>query len=70
MFQEVVQQVVNGLVLGSTYALIALGLTMIYGILGIVNWAHSELYMLGAFVGVFLVVHLQLPFLLGLVLAM
>ena len=70
MFQEIVQQVVNGLVLGSTYALIALGLTMIYGILGIVNWAHSELYMLGAFVGVYLVVHLHLPFLLGLVLAM
>ena len=50
MFQELIQQIVNGLVLGSTYALIALGLTMIYGILGIVNWAHSELYMLGAFV--------------------
>ena len=65
MFQEIVQQIVNGLVLGSTYALIALGLTMIYGILGIVNWAHSELYMLGAFVGVFMVVHLKLPFLLG-----
>ena len=70
MLQEVVQQIVNGLVLGSTYALIALGLTMIYGILGIVNWAHSELYMLGAFVGVFMVVTLHLPFLVGLVLAM
>ncbi len=70
MVQEFVQQVVNGLVLGSTYTLIALGLTMIYGILGIVNWAHSELYMLGAFVGVFFVVHMQLPFLVGLILAM
>ncbi len=38
--------------------------------LGIVNWAHSELYMLGAFVGVFFVVHMQLPFLVGLILAM
>lgn len=70
MVQEFVQQVVNGLVLGSTYTLIALGLTMIYGILGIVNWAHSELYMLGAFVGVFFVVQMQLPFLVGLILAM
>lgn len=68
--QEIIQQVVNGLVLGSTYALIALGLTMIYGILGIVNWAHSELYMLGAFVGLFFVVQLQLPFLVGLIFAM
>jgi len=67
---ELLQQVVNGLVLGSTYTLIALGLTLIYGILGIVNWAHGELYMLGAFLGLFLVVHLQLPFVLGLICAM
>jgi branched-chain amino acid transport system permease protein len=70
MLQEIIQQTVNGLVLGSTYALIGLGLTMIYGILGIVNWAHGEFYMLGAFVGLYLVVHLHLPFLVGLVVAM
>lgn len=70
MVQEIIQQVANGLVLGSTYALIALGLTVIYGILGIVNWAHGELYMLGAFAGLFLVVNLHLPFLAGLVGAM
>lgn len=68
--QELVQQIVNGLVLGSTYTLIALGLTMIYGILGIVNWAHGELYMLGAFVGLYLVATLKLPFLIGLAGAM
>ena len=68
--QELIQQIVNGLVLGSTYTLIALGLTMIYGILGIVNWAHGELYMLGAFVGLYLVATLKLPFLAGLVGAM
>ncbi|SDF56081.1 branched-chain amino acid ABC transporter permease [Sporolituus thermophilus] len=68
--QELVQQIVNGLVLGSTYALIALGLTMIYGILGIVNWAHGELYMLGAFIGFYLVVSLKLPFIIGLMGAM
>ena len=70
MLQEVLQQVTNGLVLGSTYALIALGLTVIYGILGIVNWAHGELYMLGAFAGLFLVVNWHWPFLAGLVGAM
>lgn len=70
MLQELIQQVVNGLVLGSTYTLIALGLTMIYGILGIVNWAHGELYMLGAFAGLFLVVNLNLPFIAGLLGAM
>jgi len=63
MFQEVVQQIVNGLVLGSTYALIALGLTMIYGILGIVNWAHSELYDVGSLCRRFQVVTPALPFL-------
>lgn len=70
MGQEIIQQLINGLVLGSTYALIGLGLTVIYGILGIVNWAHSEFYMLGAFVGFYLVVQLHLPFLVGLVGAM
>lgn len=70
MFQELIQQIVNGLVLGSTYALIGLGLTLIYGILGIVNWAHSELYMLGAFAGLFFVVNLHFPFIAGLIASM
>src|SRR4051812_1942604 len=43
------QQLVNGLTLGSTYALIALGLTLVFGVLLIPNFAHGELYMLGAF---------------------
>lgn len=43
------QQLVNGLALGSTYALIALGLTLVFGVLLIPNFAHGELYMLGAF---------------------
>ena len=43
------QQVVNGLVLGSSYSLIALGLTMIYGILYIANFAHGSIYMVGSF---------------------
>ena len=46
-----VQQLVNGLTLGSVYALIALGYTMVYGILKLINFAHGEVYMMGAFAG-------------------
>jgi branched-chain amino acid transport system permease protein len=44
------QQIINGLVLGSIYALIALGYTMVYGVLGIINFAHGEVLMIGAMV--------------------
>ncbi|HWG56990.1 MAG TPA: branched-chain amino acid ABC transporter permease [Gaiellaceae bacterium] len=46
-----VQQLVNGLTLGSVYALIALGFSMVYGILKLLNFAHGEVYMMGAFAG-------------------
>lgn len=49
--QELLQQVVNGLSVGSIYALLALGYTMVYGILRLINFAHGDIYMLGAFVG-------------------
>ncbi|MEN6390399.1 MAG: branched-chain amino acid ABC transporter permease [Syntrophomonas sp.] len=49
------QQLLNGITLGSTYALIALGYTMVYGIIQLINFAHGEIYMLGAFTGLFLV---------------
>lgn len=42
------QQVINGLVLGSMYALVALGYTMVYGIIGLINFAHGEVLMVGA----------------------
>src|SRR6185436_4459956 len=42
------QQIVNGLVLGSIYALVALGYTMVYGILGLINFAHGDICMVGA----------------------
>ena len=45
------QQVINGLSLGAIYALIALGYTMVYGVLRLINFAHGDVYMLGAFVG-------------------
>lgn len=48
------QQIINGLVLGCVYALIALGYTMVYGILQLINFAHGEIYMIGAFIGVIL----------------
>ncbi|MEW6215408.1 MAG: branched-chain amino acid ABC transporter permease, partial [Nitrospirota bacterium] len=46
------QQLINGLTLGSVYALIALGYTMVYGILELINFAHGEIYMLGAYLGI------------------
>lgn len=56
------QQIVNGLVLGSIYALIALGYTMVYGILGIINFAHGEVLMVGAMVSLTLITFImQLP---------
>ncbi len=50
---EFLQHVINGLSLGSIYALIALGYTMVFGILQLINFAHGDVYMLGAFVGYF-----------------
>ncbi|WP_301101903.1 branched-chain amino acid ABC transporter permease [Propionivibrio sp.] len=45
-----IQQIINGLVLGSIYALVALGYTMVYGIMGLINFAHGEIVMIGAMV--------------------
>ena len=53
------QQLVNGLSLGSIYALIALGYTMVYGVLRLINFAHGDVYMLGAYVGYYLSRRLQ-----------
>ena len=48
---EFLQQLINGLSLGAIYALIALGYTMVYGILRFINFAHSDVFMVGAFAG-------------------
>lgn len=48
---ELLQQVINGISLGSIYALIALGYTMVYGVLRFINFAHGDVFMVGAFVG-------------------
>ena len=47
MTAEIVQQLVNGLIIGATYGLMAVGLTMIFGMMDVINFAHGELYMLG-----------------------
>ena len=49
--QQLPQQLVNGLTLGGVYALIAIGYSMVYGILGMLNFAHGEIYMIGGFTG-------------------
>ena len=46
------QQLINGLTLGGIYGLIAIGYTMVYGIIGMINFAHGEIYMIGAFVSI------------------
>ncbi len=48
---EFFQQLINGLSIGSIYALIALGYTMVYGIIKLINFAHGDIYMIGAYVG-------------------
>lgn len=62
------QQVVNGLSIGLVYALVAIGFTLIFGVLNVVNFAHGEIYSLGAFTGLVLITALQPP--LWLVLAL
>jgi branched-chain amino acid transport system permease protein len=49
------QELVNGIIVGSLYALIALGFSMVYGVLKLLNFAHGDLYMVGAFVGYFVI---------------
>jgi branched-chain amino acid transport system permease protein len=51
---ELLQQLINGLALGAIYALIALGYTMVYGVLRFINFAHSDIFMVGAFAGYYL----------------
>jgi len=67
---EFLQQVINGLSLGSVYALIALGYTMVYGIVRLINFAHGDIYMIGAFIGFFATRVLHLSFIPALILSM
>ena len=49
------QQLINGLTVGSAYALIAIGYTMVYGIIGMINFAHGEIYMIGAYISLIVI---------------
>ena len=51
LLPQLLQQLFNGLSLGAIYALIAIGYTMVYGIIGMINFAHGEIYMIGAYIG-------------------
>jgi branched-chain amino acid transport system permease protein len=51
------QQLINGLMLGASYSLVAIGYTLIFGVLGLLYFAHGEVFMVGAFVGLYLVVY-------------
>jgi len=68
--QQLVQQLINGISLGSIYALIALGYTMVYGIIKLINFAHGDIYMVGAYVAFFATTYLKLSFFPALLLAM
>lgn len=68
--EQFLQQLINGISLGSIYALLALGYTMVYGILKLINFAHCDVYMIGAYVGYFCMTFLKLGLLPSLVLAM
>ena len=57
----ILQQCINGLQLGAVYALIALGYTMVYGVLRLINFAHGDIFMLGAFIAYYLISKLNLP---------
>ena len=59
----IVQATVNGMVVGLLYLLMAVGFTLVFGVMRIVNFAHGEFYMLGAFSAYFTTAHLGLPFL-------
>src|SRR5207237_937998 len=54
VMETFLQQLINGISQGSAYALIALGYTMVYGVLRLINFAHSDVYMFGAFMGFYL----------------
>ncbi|EAI3906228.1 MULTISPECIES: branched-chain amino acid ABC transporter permease [Campylobacter] len=66
----ILQQIINGFSLGSMYALIAIGYTMVYGVLRLINFAHGDIMMVGAYSALFCVTSMNVPFLGALSLAM
>jgi len=68
--EQFLQQVINGISLGSIYALIALGYTMVYGIIKLINFAHCDIYMIGAYTGFFCMTSLNLGLIPSMLIAM
>lgn len=67
---QFLQQMVNGISLGSIYALIALGYTMVYGIIKLINFAHGDVYMIGAYIGFAATTYANLGFIPALIISM
>ncbi len=67
---QILQQLINGLSLGSIYALLALGYTMVYGIIKLINFAHGDVYMLGAFWGYYMINQFHVGFWTALIVSM
>ena len=70
LLHQFLQQLINGISLGSIYALIALGYTMIYGILKLINFAHGDIYMVGAYVGFYAVTMTKMSIIPALIISM
>ncbi len=66
----VIQQIINGLATGGIYALIAIGWTTVFGIVGIINWTHGEVYMIGAYTGFFLTTYAHMSLVPALLVSM
>src|SRR5690606_24141923 len=70
IMEQVFQQLINGISLGGIYALMALGYTMVYGIINLINFAHGDIYMVGAYVGFALTTFFNIGFLPALLISM
>lgn len=66
----IIQQLINGLMLGATYSLVAIGYTLIFGVLGLLHFAHGEVLMAGAFMGMYIILWSGLPLYITLPLTM
>ena len=67
---QFLQQIINGLSIGSVYALVALGYTMVYGIIKLINFAHGEIFMVGAYSAMIFITMFNLPLWLAMMLSM
>ena len=69
-FEQLIQQLINGISLRSIYAFIALGYTMVYGIIKLINFAHGDIYMVGAYVGFYAVTMTKMSIIPALIISM